>query len=317
MVSTLPADQGHTMAPKQKWYQSNALKENLVSYTFLLPWLIGFFVFTVGPILASLYLSFTDYDLMTSPEFVGTFNYARLLERDHRFLKSLAVTFTYVFTSVPLQLLVALCIALVLNRGISGLPWYRAIFYLPSLLGGSVAIAILWREVFGTDGLLNQILSIFIEFERQSWVGTPDTALGTLVILRIWQFGSPMIIFLAGLKQVPMELYEAAEIDGAGAIQKFFKITLPMITPILFFNLIMQTIGAFQAFTPAYIVSGGDGGPLDSTLFYSLYIYIQGFRYFRMGYAAAMAWILLVIILVFTAINFFVSRYWVFYADEE
>ena len=293
------------------------IKENLTGYLFLTPWLLGLFIFTIGPILASFYLSFTKYDLMTSPEWAGTFNYERLLTRDTRFVQSLRVTATYVAFSVPLQLLVALGIALVLNRGIRGLPWYRAIFYLPSLLGGSVAIAILWREVFGAEGLINQILQLFIDFEPQSWIGSPDTALGTLILLRVWQFGSPMIIFLAGLKQVPKELYEASEIDGANSLNKFLKITLPLITPIFFFNLVMQTIGAFQAFTPAYIISGGGGGPADSTLFYSLYIYIHGFRYFRMGYAAAMAWILLVIVLAFTAVNFFMSRYWVYYADEE
>ena len=293
------------------------LKESLTGYTFLIPWLLGFFIFTLGPILASLFLSFTDYDLMTSPEWKGLFNYERLLTRDARFAKSLVVTLTFVFTSVPLQLIIALGIALILNRGLKGLVWYRAIFYLPSLLGGSVAIAILWRQVFGNAGLLNQVLFSLFSIEGQSWIGSPDTALGTLVILRVWQFGSPMVIFLAGLKQVPEALYEAASIDGATAIQKFFKITLPLITPIFFFNLILQMIGAFQAFTPAYIISDGTGAPADSTLFYSLYIYIQGFRYFRMGYAAAMAWILLVIIMIFTGINFLLSRYWVFYADEE
>jgi len=291
-------------------------KRNLTGYIFLTPWLIGLLIFTVGPILASLYLSFTRYDLLTSPEWAGTFNYERLLTRDTRFMQSLQVTATYVAFSVPFQLIVALGIAIVLNRGISGLPLYRAAFYLPSLLGGSVAIAILWRQVFGGEGLVNQILAL-AGIDGQSWIGSPNSALGTLILLRVWQFGSPMIIFLAGLKQVPKELYEASEIDGANAFQKFRRITLPLITPIFFFNLIMQTIGAFQAFTPAYIISDGSGGPVDSTLFYSLYIYIQGFRYFRMGYAAAMAWILLVIIVIFTAINFFMSRYWVFYADEE
>lgn len=311
----------HTSVMKSKretrssinWQKS---KEHLVGYAFLTPWLLGFFIFTIGPILASLYLSFTNYDLMTSPEWVGTFNYDRLLYRDVRFAKSMIVTFTFVVTSVPLQLVVALGIALVLNRGIRGLVWYRALFYLPSLLGGSVAIAILWRQVFGNEGLLNQILLSVFGIEGRSWIGSPDTALITLIILRVWQFGSPMVIFLAGLKQVPEALYEAADIDGATPIQKFFRITLPLITPIFFFNLILQMIGAFQAFTPAYIISDGTGSPADSTLFYSLYIYIQGFRYFRMGYAAAMAWILLIVIVAFTAVNFLLSKFWVFYGDE-
>lgn len=161
------------------------------------------------------------------------------------------------------------------------------------------------------------MLDLLFNVPSVSWIGTPDRALWTLIALRIWQFGSPMIIFLAGLKQVPKELYEASEIDGASGLQKFRRITLPLLTPIVFFNFIMQTIGAFQAFTPAYIISDGSGGPADSTLFYSLYIYIQGFRYFRMGYAAAMAWILLMIVVAFAGVNFFMSRYWVYYGDEE
>jgi len=292
-------------------------RENITAYLFLTPWLLGLVIFTLGPILASLYLSLTHYDLLSPPEWAGTANYERLLTRDTRFLQSLNVTAIYVAVSVPLQLIFALIIALVLNRGINGLPWYRAAFYLPSLLGGSVAIAILWREVFGSDGLLNQLLYSFFGIEGQSWIASPETALGTLIILHVWQFGSPMIIFLAGLKQIPNDLYEASEIDGANAFQKFWKVTLPLLTPIVFFNLIMQTISAFQSFTPAYIVSNGTGGPADSTLLYSLYIYLHGFRYFRMGYAAAMGWILMVIILIFTVINFFASRYWVFYADED
>ncbi|QPC83729.1 sugar ABC transporter permease [Phototrophicus methaneseepsis] len=310
-----PSVTGHFVQPMppHRWAR---FREKYSGYVFLIPWLIGFFVFTIGPILASLYLSFTHYDLMTSPEWAGLFNFERLLTRDTRFGQSMMVTFTFVFVSVPLQLIIALLIALVLNRGIRGLPWYRALFYLPSLLGGSVAIAILWRQVFGNEGLLNQVLMLF-GIEGQSWIGSPDTALLTLIVLRVWQFGSPMVIFLAGLKQVPQSLYEAAEIDGAGSISKFFKITLPLITPIFFFNLVLQMISAFQAFTPAYIISDGTGSPADSTLFYSLYIYIQGFRYFRMGYAAAMAWIMLVIIVIFTIINFLLSKFWVFYGDDE
>lgn len=290
-------------------------KDNLTAYLFLTPWLIGLFVFTIGPILASAYLSFTNYDLLTPPEFNGLFNYARLLERDNRFAAAVSVTARYVLISVPLQLAFALFVAAILNRGLAGLSYYRAIYYLPSLLGGSVAIAILWKQVFGLEGLFNEFLALF-GIQGMSWIGTPSTALYTLMVLRIWQFGSPMLIFLAGLKQIPQELYEAAEIDGARSVAKFFRITLPLLTPILFFNLIMQMISAFQAFTPAFIISGGGGGPADSVLFYTLYLYQQGFGNFRMGYASAMAWILLVIIGVFTAIAFLSSRYWVYYEDE-
>ncbi len=193
---------------------SRSGKENLIGYVFLLPWLIGLFVFTIGPMLASAYLSFTNYDLLTAPEWSGLFNYERLLTRDNRYAAALSVTARYVFLSVPLQLVFALLVAAILNRGLRALSVYRAIYYLPSLLGGSVAIAILWKQVFGLEGLFNQFLAM-VGVEGMSWIGTPSTALYTLIILRIWQFGSPMLIFLAGLKQIPAELYEAAEIDGA------------------------------------------------------------------------------------------------------
>lgn len=291
---------------------SKEVRRNIVGHAFLLPWLIGFFIFALGPILASAFLSFASYDLLTPPRWLGTANYARMLTADPRYFQSLRVTATYVFTSVPLQLLMALGIALILNRGLAGLSLYRAVYYLPSLLGGSVAIAILWRQVFGMFGLVNRFLALF-GIQGTSWVATPQYAVYTLVLLRVWQFGSPMIIFLAGLKQIPRELYEAAEIDGADRWHKLTRITLPLLTPIIFFNLIMQFISAFQAFTPAFIVSGGGGGPIDSTLFYTLYLYIQGFGNFRMGYASAMAWVLLAIIGAFTAVAFLSSRYWVNY----
>jgi multiple sugar transport system permease protein len=209
----------------------------------------------------------------------------------------------------------ALAIAMLLNKGIRGLSLYRAVYYVPSLLGGSVAIALLWRQVFGRNGIVNQLLNSVGVSDPPSWMAHPDYALYPLIILAIWQFGSPMLIFLAGLKQIPEDLYEAASIDGAGAISKFFRITVPLITPVIFFNVVLQMIGAFQVFTPAYIMGGGTGGPRDSMLFYTLYLYQQGFVNMSMGYAAAMAWVLLGIIAAFTAVNFFLSRYWVFYQD--
>ncbi len=309
---TVPGSPAQTGASSRL---SRRAKENLVGYLFLLPWLVGLFVFTVGPMLASAYLSFTNYDLLTPPEFNGLYNFQRLLTRDTRFATAASVTARYVLLSVPLQLVFALFVAAILNRGLRALSFYRAVYYLPSLLGGSVAIAILWKQVFGLEGLFNEFLAVF-GIQGMSWIGTPSTALYTLIILRIWQFGSPMLIFLAGLKQIPPELYEAAEIDGTRSVAKFFRITLPLLTPILFFNLIMQMISAFQAFTPAFIISGGGGGPADAVLFYTLYLYQQGFSNFRMGYASAMAWILLVVIAVFTAVAFLSSRYWVYYEDE-
>lgn len=288
--------------------------ENLWGYLFLAPWFLGLFVLTLGPMLASLYFSFTDYALLTAPEWAGLANYSRLFE-DGRYLQSLKVTFIYVFLSVPMELAFALFVAVVLNQGLRALSVYRAIYYLPSLLGGSVAIAIMWRQVFAGDGLFNRALALVGIEGAPSWISTPEYALYTLVLLKVWQFGSPMVIFLAGLRQIPQELYDAAAVDGANKLSRFFRITIPLLTPIIFFNFVLQLIGAFQAFTPAFIVSNGSGGPADSTLFYTLYLYQEAFANFRMGYAAAMAWVLLLIIGVFTAANFLASRYWVHYED--
>jgi multiple sugar transport system permease protein len=290
-----------------------AWKRNAVGYLFLGPWLIGLLGLSLIPMIASLYLSFTNYDMFTSPNWAGFENYQRMFE-DSKYIASLKVTTTYVLLSVPLQLMFALGVALMLNRGLRGLRFYRAAYYVPSLFGGSVAVALLWRQLFGGEGLINRGLALF-GMEGTNWISSPDTALYTLVILAVWQFGAPMVIFLAGLKQVPLELYEAAKIDGASKFRQFVKITLPMISPIVLFNLIMQIISAFQAFTPAYIVSGGQGGPLDSTLFYTLYLYQKAFTHFDMGYAAAMAWVLLIGIAIITAIIFGTSKKWVFYQE--
>lgn len=286
--------------------------ESRAGYAFLLPWLIGFFGLTLGPTLVSLYLSFTRFDLFRSPKWVGLGNYVRIATDDPEFTASMRVTFAYVFSAVPLKLMFALALAMVLNRGIRGLPIYRAIFYLPSLLGASVAIAILWRQLFAGDGLVNSVLANF-GIEGPSWISTPRYSLWTLVLLSVWQFGSPMVIFLAGLRQIPQDLYEAASIDGASRLRKFLSITLPLLTPVIFFNFVVQMIDAFQSFTPAFIVSRGTGGPLNSTLFYALYIYQEAFSHFQMGYAAALAWILLVMIALFTAFSFLTARLWVFY----
>jgi multiple sugar transport system permease protein len=288
--------------------------QNRAGYLFLAPWLIGFFGLTLGPALGSLYLSFTDFDLLRDPRWIGLDNYVRIATADPKFATSMRVTFFYVALAVPLKLVFALAVAMVLNRGIAGLPLYRAMFYLPSLLGASVAIAVLWRKVFAGDGLVNQFL-IHFGIQGPSWVSNPDYSLYTLVALSVWQFGSPMIIFLAGLRQIPHGLYEASEIDGASPWQQFWRITLPLLTPVIFFNAVVQTIDAFKAFTPAFIISSGTGGPIDSTLFYTLYLYQEAFAFFRMGYAAALAWILVVIIACFTAFSFLTSRYWVHYND--
>ncbi|WP_153003631.1 MULTISPECIES: carbohydrate ABC transporter permease [Aureimonas] len=285
------------------------------AYLFLLPWLIGFFGLTLGPALASLYLSFTDYDLIRSPNWVGAANYVRIATADPKFASAMTVTFFYVALSVPLKLGFALLVALAFNRGLKGLPIYRAIFYLPSLLGSSVAIAVLWRQLFASDGLVNMALWQLFGIEGPSWISNPDYSLYTLVVLAVWQFGSPMIIFLAGLRQIPTDMYEAAEIDGASKARQFFRITLPLLTPVIFFNAVIQTIDAFKAFTPAFIISEGTGGPINSTLFYTLYLYQEAFGFLRMGYASALAWILVVIVAAFTAFSFLSARYWVHYDD--
>ncbi|THV36453.1 carbohydrate ABC transporter permease [Glycomyces buryatensis] len=292
---------------------ATAKRQNKTAFLFLLPWFLGLFVVTLGPMLASLFLSFTDYNLLQPAEFSGLDNFTRMLT-DERLHSSLGVTFTYVLVSVPLQLALALALAIVLDRGVRGLAFYRSMFYLPSLLGASVAIAVLWRMVFGADGLFNEGLGLF-GIEGRGWISEPETALGTLITLNVWTFGSPMVIFLAGLRQIPRMYYEAASVDGASKWRQFRSVTLPLLTPIIFFNLVLQIIHAFQSFTQAFIVSGGTGGPADSTLFYSLYLYQRGFGNFDMGYASALAWLLLLIVGAFTAINFWASKYWVFYND--
>lgn len=295
---------------------ARAWRRNGAGYLFLLPWLVGFFGLTLGPTLASLYLSFTNFDLLSPPRWIGLENFQFMFTSDARFWQALNVTFTYVIWSVPLKLLVALGIAMLLDKGIRGAGLYRALFYLPSLIGASVAVAVLWRKLFDRDGIANQLLAL-LGYHGEPWLNHPDYALGTLVILTVWQFGSPMIIFLAGLRQIPTDLYEAASMDGARKLRQFFFITLPLLAPVIFFNLVLQTIEAFKAFTQAFVVSGGTGGPVDSTLFYTLYLYEEAFANFRMGYAAALAWVLLVIIAVFTAISFLTSRYWVYYDDQR
>lgn len=287
--------------------------EERAGYAFLTPWMLGIIGITAGPMLVSLYLSFTDYSFLESPTWVGLENYRELFV-DPRFRQAIQVTFAYVIISVPLQLVIALLVAIALDGGLRWMGLYRSAFYLPSLIGGSVAIAILWRQVFGAEGLVNQALAR-LGIDGPSWIAHPDTALGTLMVLNVWTFGAPMIIFLAGLRQIPAMYYEAAAVDGAGRWRRFRSITIPMLTPIIFFNLVLQLIGAFQAFTQAFIISGGNGSPADSTLFYTLYLYMEGFGNFKMGYASAMAWVLVLIIGAFTAINFAVSRFWVFYDD--
>ena len=296
--------------------RSAAWRRDLIGYAFLAPWLVGFLCFSLGPVLASLYLSFTKFDLLRPAQWIGMDNYVRMFSADPRFWQALKVTFSYMAMEVPLKLAFALAVAVALDKAVRAGSFYRALFYIPSLLGGSVAIAVLWRQMFEGNGTLNQVLLWLFGYQGPSWISTPDTALYTLVLLAVWQFGSPMIIFLAGLRQVPQDLYEAASMDGAGAWRQFRKITLPMLAPVIFFNMVLQIIEGFKAFTPAYVISGGTGGPIDSTLFYTLYLYQEAFSFFRMGYASALAWVLLLVIGLFTGVSFLTSKYWVYYEDD-
>ena len=293
--------------------QKRRRHDGIAAYLFLSPWLLGLLVLTMGPLLTSFYLSLTNFDLLEIPQWVGITNYQQMLG-DDRFWTAMRVSLTYVALSVPLKLLVALALAMLLNKGLKGLTLYRGVLYLPSLLGSSVAVALLWHRVFEGDGLANRLLSIF-GISGPSWISDPRYALGTLVLLATWQLGSPMIVFLAGLRQIPSELYDAASVDGAYRLRQFRRITLPMLTPVIFFNLIFQTIEALKAFTQAYVISAGTGGPTDSTLFFTLYLYQEAFTNFHMGYASALAWVLMSMIGSLTALLFIGSRYWVHY-DE-
>lgn len=283
-----------------------------VSYLFLAPWIVGM-LFTIIPFGASLFLSFTNYNLLQAPDFVGFDNFARLFS-DPKIATSARVTFVYTFVAVPVAMAVALGVALLLNRGVRGLKFYRSVFFLPSLIGASVAVVMLWRSIFGFDGIVNQFLGLF-GIQGPGWVTDPDWALVTLVTLSVWGFGGAMVIFLAGLRQIPRMYYEAASVDGAGPVRQFRAITLPLLSPVIFFNLILSLIGSLQVFTQGYVFSGGSGGPADSTLFYNLYLYQEGFLRFHMGYASAMAWVMFVVIAFFTGLNFLISKYWVFYDD--
>ncbi|MNZ80338.1 Lactose transport system permease protein LacF [compost metagenome] len=293
--------------------RKSASGQNLAGYIFISPWLIGFLLLTLWPIAQSFYLSFTEYSLLEDPVWTGTENYSKILSGDATFRKSLTVTFMFVLFSVPLKLFFSLMVALALNKNLRGMNIYRTAIYFPSLIGGSIAVAALWRNMFGIDGYINQVLAWF-GIEGMGWISHPDTSLGTLILLNTWQFGSTMVIFLAGLKQVPQELYESASVDGAGKVRKFISITLPMLSPVMFFNLVLGIIGSFQTFTSAFIIT--KGGPINSTYMYAMFLYEKAFKHYQMGYASALAWILLTIVALLTLINFMASRYWVFYESD-
>lgn len=289
-------------------------KEQFAGYVFISPFIFGLLCFTIIPILISFGLSFTRYDILSSPRFIGIDNYVRMFTGDPTFRKSFGVTLFYAVVSVPLKLIMALFVAVIFYKGTKATALYRAIYYLPSIMGSSVAVAVLWKRMFAVDGVVNSLLNHLGIESNIGWLSRTDTAIWTLIILSVWQFGSSMLIFLGGLKQIPTTLLEAATVDGASGIRRFFKITLPMLTPVIFFNLIQQTINAFTAFTQSYIITGGK--PLDSTLFYAVYMYRRSFEYSEMGYGAAMAWFMLFVVSILTVLIFWSSDRWVYRAAD-
>lgn len=285
-------------------------KESTAGIVFSLPFTIGFLLFLVVPMGLSLYYSFCDYNILAPPVFVGFKNYIKMFTDDAVFFKTIGVTFYFALVSVPLRLVFALMVALILYRTTRATGFYRAAYYLPSIIGGSVAVAILWKRMFATDGVLNQLLRMTGVNSSFPWLGNVHTAIWTLIILAVWQFGSSMLIFLSSLKQIPVTLYEAARVDGANKVSQFFRITLPLLTPTIFFNLVMQMINGFLAFTQCFIIT--QGKPLNSTLFYTVYMYQQSFEFYNTGYGAALAWVMLAIIGLITTILFATKRFWVY-----
>ena len=285
-------------------------REAILFYLCISPWLIGFVLFYLGPIIASFYFSLTEWDLLTSPQFVGVENYVRLFTRDALALKSFKVTLVYTLVYVPLDLIFGLSLALLLNQKLRGIGAFRTVYYLPSVLSG-VAYVVMWMWMFNPQhGLINTLLS-YAGIQGPRWLLDPKWALSALIIMSLWGVGRSMIIFLAGLQDIPVVLYEVAEIDGANRWNKFWKVTLPLLTPSLLFNLIFGIILTFQTFTNAFVAT--NGGPLDSTLFYVLYLYRKAFEHLQMGYASAMAWVLFLIVLGCTLVIFLTSGKWVFY----
>ena len=297
-------------APARRSLREWLCKDSTAGVVCALPFIIGLLLFLVVPMLLSAYYSLCDYNILAPAQWVGLKNYIKIFTADSKFVKSLSVTLYYALISVPLRLLFALIVALILLKNTRLTGFYRAAYYLPSIIGGSVAVAILWKHMFAIDGTFNVLLQTFGINCTTAWLGNVSTAIWMLILLSVWQFGSSMLIFLSALKQIPQTLYEAARVDGARAPQQFFRITLPLLTPTIFFNLVMQMINGFLAFSQSYIIT--QGKPMNSTLFYVVYMYQQGFEYFKAGYASALAWIMLVIIGAFTGVLFLTKRFWVY-----
>lgn len=301
----------NAMAAKSKLHY---FFKNNRGFLYVLPWLLGFLFFKLYPFLSSLWYSMLDYNLFKGDSpFIGLQNYEKILDTK-KYVTAYKVTFKYAFMTVPLKLGFSLFIAYILNFKIKFVKFFRTIYYIPSILGGSVAIAVVWKFIFQSSGLINQVLGIFGVGEI-NWLGSSKYALLVICLLHVWQFGSAMVIFLAALKGVPQDLYEAAAIDGAGKWRQFFSVTIPLITPVIFYNLVTQLCTAFQEFNSAYIIT--KGGPLGSTTLISLLVYQNAFKSYDMGLACAMAWILFLIVALFTLVSFISQKYWVYYSDEE
>ena len=295
--------------------RSRLRRRDCVGYVYILPWILGFLCLQLYPLASSLWYSFTNYSGFGEAAFIGLENYKNIFRFDYNFGQSLKVTLLYVGITVPLKLMFALFIAMLLSVPLRGVNVFRTIYYIPSILGSSVAVATLWRFMFMKDGMFNNLLSAVGIKTQIDWIGDSRFARLTISLLSVWQFGSSMVIFLAGLKQIPRDLYEAASIDGASKVRQFFVITVPMLTPIIFFNIIMQTITAFQDFTAPFLITAG--GPANGTYLYGMYLYDNAFRYYKMGYASALSWILFAIIIAFTLLLFQTSAKWVFYTEDE
>ncbi|WP_084502563.1 carbohydrate ABC transporter permease [Microbacterium indicum] len=302
--------------PARAELKKKNLRETLGGYAFLAPWLVGFLGLTLGPMIYSLYLSFTSYNLFTPPKWIGLDNFVRMFTDDPVFIQSATITLVYVLVGTPIKLAASLAVAMLLNYRDRGSAFFRSAFYAPSLIGASVSVAIVWRAMFTTDGPVDSGLQLF-GIHLGGWVGNVGLVLPMMILLAVWQFGSTMIIFLAGLKQVPKELYEAAEVDGAGSWRRFRTVTLPMLSPTIFFNLVLELIGAFQVFASAYIISNGQGGPAGMTNFLTVYLYRRGFSDGQMGYASAIGWAIMIVVAILAVILFRTQKSWVHYSGED
>lgn len=299
---------------RKRFYTKQRLRQTIEGYLFISPWIIGFVLFTAGPIIASFVLSFFSWSLIRPPRLVWFDNYVVMFTRDPLFWQSLRVTMVYVVVAVPLQLVFALFLAILLNQKVHLIPFFRTLFYLPSQVS-SVAMAVIFLWIYHPElGLVNDLLRL-IGIQGPAWLISPQWALPALIGMSLWTVGGSMIILLAGLQDIPQHLYEAAALDGAGELAKFRYVTLPMLSPVIFFILVLGIIAGFQYFAQAYVMTRG--GPLNATLFYALYLYLNAFNFLKMGYAAALAWILLLIIMAVTILQLRLARYWVYYEFEE